>query len=218
MKILNEIPSIEFISNKYKIRLVDEKIIDLEKYLKGNVVFQNEYYNKNIVGAINRCYAREQVAFKLQKILDELPDGLGLKIFDAWRPIEVQKSLYDEYYVKLKSEFPNISLKQLKLLVSKFVSIPSENANDPSVHNTGGAIDLTLIDREEKIAFISNEMSVKVFIDDELSMLRDVIIDENGIDVLFQSNHQENSNENKVDVSFFMPQLKGHSEFMVSIN
>ncbi len=71
--------------------------------------------------------------------------------------------------------------------------------------------------RDEKINFILNEMNIKVLVDNEIAQLRDVIIDENGIDILYQSNHVV-SDEYKIDISFSMPQLKGYSEFMVSIN
>ena len=72
-----------------------------------------------------RCYLRASVAEKLNRVQKELRSkGLGLKIFDAYRPLSVQKKLWDAC--------PD----------ERYVAHPKKG----SKHNRGSAVDLTLID------------------------------------------------------------------------
>jgi len=50
----------------------------------------------------DKLYAREGVRQRLEMVCDILPSGLMLKIFDAYRPYEFQKALFDEEYEKDK--------------------------------------------------------------------------------------------------------------------
>lgn len=72
-----------------------------------------------------RCYLRVAVAERLQAVQRDLrPLGLGLKLFDCYRPLSAQRALWavvpDERYVA--------------------------HPNRGSRHNRGAAVDLTLVD------------------------------------------------------------------------
>ncbi|HIW74370.1 MAG TPA: hypothetical protein H9684_08595 [Firmicutes bacterium] len=71
---------------------------------------------------------------------------------------------------------------------------------------------------EEKRAFAEKEMSLRIFIDDLPCTLEHVVIDPNGILVDLSSRHNAGKQELKIEVMFNMPQRKGYSEFLVSIN
>lgn len=58
------------------------------------------YYNAGYKGAIDKCIVREGVAKKLEKAIELLPDGLTLRIYDAWRPICVQEELFNSFWGK----------------------------------------------------------------------------------------------------------------------
>ncbi|MBP7184648.1 MAG: M15 family metallopeptidase [Saprospiraceae bacterium] len=71
------------------------------------------------------CYLRKDVAKSIITIQKHLQKkGLGLKIFDCYRPLDVQKKLWQ------------------KMPDPRFVMNPSKG----SEHNKGGAVDLTIID------------------------------------------------------------------------
>ena len=76
-----------------------------------------------------KCYLRRKVAMKLDQIQKRLEKiGLGLKIFDGYRPLSAQKVFWDYC--------PD----------PRFVAPPDKG----SEHNRGAAVDLTLVDQEGK--------------------------------------------------------------------
>ena len=77
------------------------------------------------------AWLRRYVAGRLYVAAESLPDGFGLAVFDAWRPLELQTALYESAYAE-----PN--------LPAGYVAPPSTNPAIPSPHLTGGAVDLTL--------------------------------------------------------------------------
>ena len=135
-------------TSKINIVPVSDPLVCISDIFQGAMVFQPKYFERGIPGAIRRVYARQTVANMLLTAENSLPDGYKLKIFDAWRPIAVQKALYNEYYSSLQYTFKGMkkSERELKEIASRFVSYPSEDPNCPFVHSTGGAVDLTIID------------------------------------------------------------------------
>ena len=76
---------------------------------------------------LNACFLRRSTALKLNTVQSELERmGLGLKVWDCYRPVAVQKRLWavlpDERYVA--------------------------NPKTGSRHNRGSAVDVTLVDRQ----------------------------------------------------------------------
>ncbi len=72
-----------------------------------------------------RCLLRREVAEKLSRVQQNLQKkGLGLKVFDGYRPLSVQKKMW--------ARFP----------VEGYIANPAKGSN----HNRGAAVDLTLVD------------------------------------------------------------------------
>lgn len=98
-------------------------IIDLKYTTTDNFLKQKVYEDSN-------CYVLSILARKLDKAQKTLePDGLGLKVFDGFRPLSVQKKMW--------SIMPD----------SRFVANPNTGG---SIHNRGAAVDLTLVDPDGK--------------------------------------------------------------------
>lgn len=73
------------------------------------------------------CLLRREVAERLLRAQERLErDGFGLKIFDAYRPLAVQKKMW------------------AKVPIEGYVANPAKGSN----HNRGAAVDVTLVDRE----------------------------------------------------------------------
>jgi len=119
------------------------------------------YLPTQLSGSLITIFVRQGVAERLIRAEEMLPKGYHLVVFDGWRPLEVQKSLYDEYYQSLKTKFPNWSEDELAQETQKYVSLPSNNPARPSPHNTGGAIDLAIMQlpesAEEKLKALSTK-------------------------------------------------------------
>ena len=105
-------------------------------------------------------YLRREVISKLrvaQEKLNSLKSGYRLKVFDAYRPLSVQKFMieYDSNRLSLemfKTKFKELSNEnrfKVEKIVSHFWSPISEDVSqNPPPHSTGGALDITIVDEK----------------------------------------------------------------------
>lgn len=138
-----KVPSIQ----EYKIDSHNEKIVSLSE--RGFIV-SSQYNKQGIPGSYSDCYARETVADKLATAQMYLSNGYKFVILDAYRPICIQQRLWSFYRQTVKNNFPNLSDDEIDFKTSFFISKPSYDVKHPSLHNTGGAVDLTICDNSGK--------------------------------------------------------------------
>lgn len=118
-------------------------LVDITK-LDSTIAVELKYATKdNFLGdtlySANICLLRRAVAERLVKVHQSLRQkGLGLKIWDGYRPLSVQKKMWK------------------KLPDPKFVADPQRGSN----HNRGAAVDVTLVDLE------GNELEMPTGFDD----------------------------------------------------
>jgi len=134
-KLLKENPyGLNIVSTTRQYRQQEKKdtnniLVDLEKFISG-IVLDIRYATKNNFTKQKlyksaKAYVRKPVADSLLRIQNELKKrGLGLKIFDAYRPYAVTLKFYRIYRD------------------TNFVAAPWKGSS----HNTGCAVDLTLLD------------------------------------------------------------------------
>jgi D-alanyl-D-alanine dipeptidase len=106
-----------------------KELIDLTKFIPGIVLDIRYATTNNFTGEqiynLARAYARKPVAEALKKIQDDLShEGLGIKIFDAYRPYKATVKFYEVYRD------------------TTYVASPYRGSR----HNRGCALDLTIID------------------------------------------------------------------------
>jgi len=110
-------------------------------------------YGKNITPWRLRADVIHRLHYAQQKLQYEYPE-LQLLIFDCWRPIRVQKFMY-EYAINQECISCGLSVdasrtsndrdfKKVVYKVNKFWAFPSYNKSTPPPHSTGAAVDLTL--------------------------------------------------------------------------
>src|SRR5688500_14015204 len=107
----------------------EKELVDLEKYIPGLVMDIRYATTNNFTGEriydLASAYARKPVADALKKVQEELKEqGLGIKIFDAYRPYKATVKFYEVYGD------------------TTYVASPYRGSR----HNRGCALDLTLID------------------------------------------------------------------------
>ena len=129
----------------YNINYLNEEIVSLSK---AGFICSSQYFIQKIPGAYNDCYVRKGVVEKLKQAELFLPEGLRFKIYDGYRPICIQQNLWDCYRQNIKNKYPKLNDEEIDFKTSFFVSKPSLDVKKPSLHNTGGAIDLTLITKD----------------------------------------------------------------------
>lgn len=120
-------------------------------YLDDDFECDSAYYyhcsetgGRPVPGSSPSIMARKTVKEMLHKAEDLLPEGYHLKILDAYRPVAVQQFLWDFYRARFRGERPDASDEELDEYTRTCVSMPSYNVLQPAIHNTGGAVDLTV--------------------------------------------------------------------------
>src|SRR6516164_10261598 len=106
-------------------------------------------YHKAFSHALATVYVREGVANKLAEVNRILtPYSVELLVWDGYRPLALQKELWNYFISKAKEVLPGAREEELDRFAGQYCSDPRQF--DPSdyrtwpVHNSGGAIDLTL--------------------------------------------------------------------------
>ena len=107
----------------------EKKLVDLEKEIPGLVLDIRYATTNNFTGEkiynLAKAYARRPVAEALKKVQTELEaQGLGIKIFDAYRPYKATVRFYEVYRD------------------TTYVASPYRGSR----HNRGCALDLTIVD------------------------------------------------------------------------
>ncbi len=131
------------------IRENGESLISL-RGVHPRIVVSPQYFLQKIRGASGDCFARETACQRLAAAAERLPGSLKLVIWDAWRSVEVQTQLYRDYRARVVAGFPGLEAAELDRRVAMFVSLPSASPTAPSPHNTGGAVDLSLVDGQDR--------------------------------------------------------------------
>ena len=102
------------------------EIVKINSKIKLDIKYSttNNFTGKTVYSS-NRCFLIKEVAIALNKVEKDLEkQGLGLKVWDGYRPLSVQKIFW--------SICPN----------ENYVANPAKGSN----HNRGTAVDLTLVD------------------------------------------------------------------------
>lgn len=141
---LEPIPSKEFpVRGDKTIGQKTDLIVSLSRH---GFLCEPMYYKQKIDGALEDCYVRQALLERLRIAESYLPHGYRLKIWDGYRPMKVQQALWDNYRAEVLRKNPGITEEKLYEMTSYFVSPPSYDVKHPSAHNTGGAVDLTIVD------------------------------------------------------------------------
>lgn len=91
---------------------------------------------------------RQSVYLKLFEAQKKLPSGLHFCLYEAYRSISLQKTLFEKRYARIKQLHPHWSAKEIFLETTRLVSPVTnlDQSNNVPPHSTGGAIDVYLVD------------------------------------------------------------------------
>ena len=106
------------------------------------------YFHQGVPDALNECYVRRSVLFRLYKAARLLPAGIELVVLDGWRPLKVQQYLFDSLFAAMSAHYAADSEPELLNRIRHFVALPSSDPTAPSPHLTGGSVDVALCDGE----------------------------------------------------------------------
>ena len=107
-------------------------------------------------GALSPYYLRQSVLDSLkvaQALLQQIHQGWQIKIFDAYRPVEVQQFMVDYTFAEVVqarklnlTELTEAQRQEIWEQVYQFWAFPNLNPATPPPHSTGAAVDVTLVD------------------------------------------------------------------------
>jgi D-alanyl-D-alanine dipeptidase len=120
-------------------------------YLPEKILVSPQYQLQNLPGAMSEIYARAGLQAKLIEAATSLPYGYKFVVFDAWRAVETQQALFDQVQVLTRRDHPEFTDEEVFAYALKFVALPSTDVLKPSPHNTGGAIDLSIVDETGRL-------------------------------------------------------------------
>ena len=124
-----------------------ETLVPLKDTPSNNIFILPKYLEMGFKEALNEIYVRKGVHYRLMEVGYRLKQyGLGIKVWDGWRPYSLQSEIYNKYLLHLKMMSRDLGEDKLEEMVSKYVSLPSNNERHPSPHLTGGSVDVTLTD------------------------------------------------------------------------
>ncbi len=104
------------------------------------------------------CFKVRKGLFKaLQKMVANLPENIGIYVYEAYRPLSVQKQYFDKVYNEIKEKNSNLSDEEIFQKTSTMVS-PVLNNIPP--HCTGSAIDMTLINLKTNVPLDMGKLGV----------------------------------------------------------
>src|ERR1044072_4607358 len=119
----------------------NERLIDVRTY-DNTIVAQYEKQDMLIYTG-ETILIRDALAKKLAIINQELRKyGYGLKVVYGYRHPTVQEQYFNRRLKELRHEHPDLEKEALVKYTHNFVAVP-----DVAGHPTGGAVDLTIIDK-----------------------------------------------------------------------
>jgi len=104
------------------------------------------YAEMGVPGAPALVSVRAGVRERLFAAADALPKGVALVVFDGFRPLAVQRYLYETFRDDLRLRHPELDEGALAALLARFVASPNADPLRPPPHRTGGAVDVYPVD------------------------------------------------------------------------
>lgn len=122
-----------------------EPLVNLDQY---GFLLAFSYFNDGFA-VYKNALARKTTAEKLLLAKNSLPRGYNFKIYDPWRSIQTQQNMVDDFARKIRLLHPGWNEEQVMKETYEFAAPVTNNPAQPPNHNTGGAVDLTIVDEAD---------------------------------------------------------------------
>lgn len=160
----------------------NEPLVDIADYgLAGQAYYSrpNAATDQPVPGVPANMYLRQTVAETLAKINASLrqpffTDFFGgeveLYVEDALRPVSLQTRLHDELIpALLHNNHPEMSDEEVAERIKDLIAVPSSDPKKPSPHATGGALDIILRYKQDKMGYVEGSQVPMGHIDGDTS-------------------------------------------------
>lgn len=113
---------------------------------QSNLKLLPVYAQAGIAGAISELILRQNVSERLLHAASNLPNNIGLVVFDGWRPTQVQRTLRENMRQQIISRHPDADETWIKTRLDEFVADPDRRGMC-APHLTGGSVDVGLFNQ-----------------------------------------------------------------------
>lgn len=120
----------------------NEPLVDLSTY---PFIIEPAYYQQGLSDD-PVVWIRLGVATMLLAAQNQFEGNYRFKIWDGYRPRDVQAKLYETLWNQLARQHPGLSPKQLHQQTQQYIH-PAFDPQHVPPHTTGGTVDLTLVDK-----------------------------------------------------------------------
>ena len=182
---MKKIPSNKFLDIYKDNNYIDSPLVPITE--ETGIIVDMQYPKLGLKEAINECLVRKEVLDKLLIAKNYLPKNYTLKIWDAYRPLELQNRLYNMYKNKIIEFFDikNLSIIEQDKIISNYVSLPNEDENIPPLHTTGGSIDLTIVNTKT-----NKELDLGISFDEFSNITNSDSYEKKGMDKRIRNNRR----------------------------
>jgi D-alanyl-D-alanine dipeptidase len=121
----------------------NDPLVDIARY---PFIAEPAYYKQGLSDT-PYIFMRRAIAENLARLQEITLSGYQFKIWDCWRPRGVQANIYNKFRQELRQKYPHWDNEKLRQQIKTYVADPGTPGRIPP-HATGGAIDLTLVDKK----------------------------------------------------------------------
>ncbi len=101
---------------------------------------------------------RKSLVDLLKSAKAKLPAGYNFRIYDGQRSYETQEKVHDSFWKRMKLMHPRMHDDMVFLAVVKFSGGVIKNVEKTDTHRNGGALDLTIIDKQGVPLYMGTEI------------------------------------------------------------
>ncbi len=114
-------------------------------------IFVKPIYNlQHIPHSLKSLYLRDGAYECLKQAVRLLPENYRVIVYDGYRPLQVQQFLFTQFSQQIKRQYPDFTQEEVVKETRKYVAFPRLGNEHLAPHLTGGAIDVTLGDINDK--------------------------------------------------------------------
>ena len=163
------------------IQEIDEPLIDLSQVNNARIKPLSFFSEKYVNSYAEYSKIRQGVYLKLLKMLEILPENVGIAYFEGYRPLSKQKEYFDKKFKEILAQVKDkeLAYQETSKLLSPFI-------NNVPTHATGAAIDIALF---------------------EINDSKPQLIDMGKFDVIFGPNDQQETFSENISISQKMNRL-----------
>lgn len=149
--------------------IADPEIVAIPIEECGEPLVDLKNQNEIAYGPVPECEATQYDYTKMRKSVyqrlccaqNDLPDGYRFRLYEGYRSLAVQKMLFDDEFERVSKQSVERSSSELFHAVTRLVSPVINFDGSPNIpaHNTGGAVDVEVIDSNGQL--VDMGMAVK---------------------------------------------------------